>query len=75
MRLYVPDKEKRKKPSTFFTPASFMEGVVNNGIGVIGFIAEAVGGVDAEFSRRMEREKALAEKVKREKEKQKGETV
>lgn len=32
--LVPPAKAGAKKPSTFFSPASFLEGVVNNGLGV-----------------------------------------
>ncbi len=55
-------EEAKKKPSKFFTPASFIEGVINNGAGVIGFVTEALK-VDDEFQARMEREKRLKEKI------------
>ena len=65
--------EKNKKgPSKFFSPASFVEGVVNNGLGVVGFVAEGAK-ADDEFSVRMEREQKLAELVaKRKAEKESG---
>eukprot|EP00607_Mallomonas_marina_P008485 CAMPEP_0182416932 /NCGR_PEP_ID=MMETSP1167-20130531/1335_1 /TAXON_ID=2988 /ORGANISM="Mallomonas Sp, Strain CCMP3275" /LENGTH=194 /DNA_ID=CAMNT_0024590125 /DNA_START=74 /DNA_END=658 /DNA_ORIENTATION=- len=53
---------KVKKSATFFSPKSFVDGVVNNGLGVIGFVG-AVADADDEFSQRMAKEKALAEKV------------
>eukprot|EP01036_Dinobryon_divergens_P026727 gene26727-35407_t len=57
-----PKPETKKKPSQFFSPASFVEGVVNNGLGVIGFVQTASKADDA-FNARMEREAALAAKV------------
>jgi hypothetical protein len=53
--------EEEKKPA-FFSPQSFLDGIVNNGLGVVGFVAEAVN-VDDEFKARMEKEKRLAAKV------------
>jgi aerobic-type carbon monoxide dehydrogenase small subunit (CoxS/CutS family) len=55
-------KEERKKPAKFFSPASFVEGVINNGLGVVGFVKEAMS-VDDEFEQRMAREKALNAKL------------
>ncbi len=53
-----PERQK----ATFFSPQSFLDGVVNNGVGVVGFITEAVK-VDDEFEERMKREAKLAAKV------------
>jgi len=55
---------EKKKPSTFFSPASFMEGVVNNGLGMVGFVKECAG-ADPEFEERMERERRIAEEVEK----------
>ena len=51
-----------KKPATFFTPASFVEGIVNNAAGVVGFVTVAAK-VDDEFETRMKKEAELAAKV------------
>jgi hypothetical protein len=64
--IQVPEKGEKKKPSKFFSPASFVEGIVNNGVGVFGFVSEALK-ADDEFQKRMEKEKALAAKVAAEK--------
>ena len=61
---------KSKKSSGFFSPQSFVDGVVNNGLGVVGFVAEGAKAGD-EYSVRMEREaklKEIVERKKREKE-------
>ena len=50
------------KPSEFFSPKSFAEGVVNNGLGVVGFVRQAMKADDA-FEARMERERLLQEKL------------
>lgn len=60
------DSASSKKPSKFFSPASFVEGVINNGLGVVGFVMEAKK-VDNSFEQRMAKEKALLEKVAAEK--------
>lgn len=52
----------KKKPSKFFSPASFVEGVINNGLGVVGFVTTALS-VDDEFEERMKREQLLIEKL------------
>jgi len=52
-----------KKPATFFSPASFVEGVVNNAAGVVGFVTVAASKADDEFEARMKREAELAAKV------------
>lgn len=57
---------KSKRSSSFFSPQSFVDGVVNNGLGVVGFVAEGAKAGD-EFSVRMEREAKLAEIVARKK--------
>lgn len=57
-----PFKEKAK----FFSPQSFLDGVINNGLGVVGFITESVK-VDDEFNERMEREKKLQQKIEEKK--------
>lgn len=51
-----------KEPTKFFTPKSFMDGIVNNGLGVVGFLKVGMK-ADAEFEERMRKEKELAEKV------------
>jgi len=57
-----PFKEKAK----FFSPQSFLDGVINNGLGVVGFITESAK-VDGEFNERMEREKKIQEKIEEKK--------
>lgn len=52
-----------KKASKFFSPASFVEGVINNGVGVVGFVTTAAGKADNEYAARIAKEAALAEKV------------
>eukprot|EP00600_Ochromonadales_sp_CCMP1393_P009167 CAMPEP_0174973660 /NCGR_PEP_ID=MMETSP0004_2-20121128/11370_1 /TAXON_ID=420556 /ORGANISM="Ochromonas sp., Strain CCMP1393" /LENGTH=168 /DNA_ID=CAMNT_0016224143 /DNA_START=94 /DNA_END=600 /DNA_ORIENTATION=+ len=52
----------KKKPAKFFSPASFMEGVVNNGLGVVGFVTKALD-ADDEFDARMERERQQQERL------------
>ena len=60
--LVVIVKKIKKKPAKFFSPKSFAEGVFNNGLGVVGFIARgATSG--KEFSERMDREKSIEELV------------
>ena len=68
-----PKAAATKKPSTFFSPMSFAEGVVNNALGVVGFVATAAKADDA-FEARMAREAALAAKVQAAKEKKLRET-
>uniref|UniRef100_A0A0G4FUS8 2Fe-2S ferredoxin-type domain-containing protein n=1 Tax=Chromera velia CCMP2878 TaxID=1169474 RepID=A0A0G4FUS8_9ALVE len=51
-----------KKPSAFFSPASFMEGVVNNGLGVVGFVSQGLQ-ADGEFDERMEMEKEIEKRL------------
>ncbi|CAJ1387742.1 unnamed protein product, partial [Effrenium voratum] len=51
---------EKKHNAAFFTPKSFLEGVVNNGLGMVGFAKEAFG-ADPDFKVRMEREKAVQE--------------
>jgi hypothetical protein len=58
----VASAKNGKAPSTFFSPASFVEGVVNNGLGVVGFVAEGVKAKE-EFGVRMDREAEIAAKV------------
>jgi ferredoxin len=58
-----PAKEVKEKPAKFFTPKSFAEGVVNNALGVYGFVTVAAK-ADDEFNERMRKEKELEEKVK-----------
>ena len=55
-------KAPEKAPSKFFSPKSFVEGVVNNGLGVVGFVKVALE-ADDEFTARMKKEAILAEKV------------
>ena len=57
---------KSKKSSGFFSPQSFVDGVVNNGLGVVGFVKEGAQASD-EFSVRMDREAKLAAIVARKK--------
>lgn len=63
---------EKKKPSKFFSPASFVEGVINNGLGVIGFLKEAKK-VDSAYERRIQREKELQERVAARKQQQNSE--
>jgi len=51
-----------KKPAKFFSPQSFVDGVVNNAAGVVGFVTVAAK-VDDEFEIRMKKEKELEAKV------------
>lgn len=64
LQITVKDIQKapEKAPSKFFSPASFVEGVVNNGLGVVGFVQVALK-ADDEFNARMKREAELAAKV------------
>eukprot|EP01039_Chlorochromonas_danica_P007385 gene7385-8168_t len=62
LRIQVPEKGEKARPAKFFTPASFVEGIINNGVGVIGFVKESLKADDA-FEKRMERERKLAAKV------------
>jgi ferredoxin len=64
MVIVVP--KNKKKNAGFFTPASFVEGVVNNGLGVVGFV-DKCSKADAGFDERMERERKLAELVAKKK--------
>lgn len=57
-----PFKEKAK----FFSPQSFLDGVINNGLGVVGFVTEAAK-VNDEFKERMEREQKLQQKIEEKK--------
>lgn len=60
--LLVVVKKVKKKPAKFFSPKSFAEGIFNNGLGVVGFVARgATSG--KEFSERMDREKSVEELV------------
>jgi len=56
----VSDDHKTQEKAAFFTPKSFADGVVNNGLGVVGFVKEAFG-ADPDFKARMEREKLVEE--------------
>lgn len=67
------EETNSKKPSKFFSPASFVEGVINNGLGVVGFVMEAKK-VDDSFEQRMAKEKALSEKVAAEKARKQNES-
>ncbi|GAB5369041.1 hypothetical protein AAMO2058_001371200 [Amorphochlora amoebiformis] len=58
----VKSSSSKKKPSTFFSPASFVEGVVNNGLGMVGFAQECIG-ADPDFNVRMQREREIREMV------------
>lgn len=51
-----------KKPSKFFSPKSFAEGVYNNGLGVIGFVWRGLN-EDKKFEGRMQKEEELKLKV------------
>lgn len=55
-------ESKAKKSATFFSPQSFADGIVNNALGVVGFVSTAAKADDA-FDERMKRETALAAKV------------
>ena len=59
---YVVTVKPFKEKAKFFSPQSFLDGVVNNGLGVVGFVLEA-SKADNEFNARMEKEKALLEKL------------
>jgi len=52
----VKDEEK----AAFFTPKSFVDGFVNNALGMFGFATEALA-ADPDFVHRMEKEKAIEE--------------
>lgn len=52
----------KEKSAEFFSPKSFLDGVVNNGLGVVGFVQVALK-ADDEFDARMKREAELAAKV------------
>ncbi len=54
--------EDQKPKAKFFSPQSFLDGVVNNGLGVVGFIAEGAK-VDDAYKARIEKEAALAARV------------
>ncbi|CAK9050676.1 Protochlorophyllide reductase A [Durusdinium trenchii] len=56
----VSDAHKMAEKAAFFTPKSFADGVVNNGLGMVGFVKEAFG-ADPDFQVRMEREKKVEE--------------
>ena len=51
-----------EKKAAFFSPKSLADGFANNVMGMVGFV-QVGSKVDDEFQQRMEREKALAEKV------------
>ncbi|CAJ1335235.1 unnamed protein product [Effrenium voratum] len=51
---------KQQEKAAFFSPKSFLDGVVNNGLGVFGFVKEGLA-ADPDFQVRMEREKAVQE--------------
>lgn len=63
LRPVVVKKEvvEEKKPA-FFSPKSLADGFANNVMGMVGFV-QVGAKVDDEFQLRMEREKALADKV------------
>lgn len=65
--LAVKQKVAAKKSAEFFSPKSFVDGFVNNALGVAGFVQTAAKADDA-FEARMAREAALAAKVKAAKE-------
>lgn len=48
-----------KQKSKFFSPRSFIEGVINNFLGVIGFIWKALTFSNQEFNDRLKKEKEL----------------
>lgn len=55
-----------KKGAEFFSPKSFVEGVVNNGLGVVGFV-NACANADEAYKVRMAREADIARRVEEEK--------
>eukprot|EP00913_Durusdinium_trenchii_P033001 g30894.t1 len=58
----VSDAHKMAEKAAFFTPKSFADGVVNNGLGTLGVRREAEAfGADPDFQVRMEREKKVEE--------------
>eukprot|EP00439_Symbiodinium_sp_Y106_P056544 s8327_g7.t3 len=54
----VSDAHKTAEKAAFFTPKSFADGVVNNGLGMVGFVKEAFG-ADPDFKVRMEKERKI----------------
>jgi len=60
-----------KKPSKFFSPRSFIEGVYNNGLGVIGFVWKGIR-ENKKFDERMSKEEMLKRKVEELKSKKEG---
>jgi len=60
-----------KKPSKFFSPRSFAEGVYNNGLGVVGFVWKGIKEND-KFQDRMSKEEELKRKVEELKSKKEG---
>ena len=70
----VSDAHKTQEKAAFFTPKSFADGVVNNGLGVVGFVKEAFG-ADPDFKVRMERERLVEELLAQKRSKEMIKTV
>ena len=51
------------KSSKFFSPRSFLDGVWNNALGMVGFVGQ-MRRADDQFQQRLAREKAIAERAK-----------
>lgn len=51
------------KSSKFFSPRSFLDGVWNNALGMVGFVGQ-IQKADKQYKARLERERQIAEKVK-----------
>ena len=61
MEIIIP--KAAIKSSKFFSPRSFLDGVWNNALGIVGFVGKMTA-ADKQYQARIAREKALAEKVR-----------
>jgi len=61
MEIIVP--KAAIKSSKFFSPRSFLDGVWNNALGIVGFVGKMTA-ADKQYQGRIAREQALAEKVR-----------
>jgi len=59
-------EEVEEKKVEFFSPKSFLDGVWNNGLGVIGFVMQGLA-ADEEFDERMAREAEQEKRLKQRK--------
>ena len=57
--------------SKFFSPRSFLDGVWNNALGMVGFVAQ-MRKADQQYQARLAREKAIAEKAKLKRQEKEG---